>query len=933
MRARSFYRGFRSRVPSGWVAWLLLLVGLWFVQGMALEVELWKDFSSRENIRLNAVTATRDSMFYFVGSFLPSGETSTRGLLLKTDYNFREVFAKPILPENGALVLTDVLPLPGGGVAVLGTEYRTEGMRALLLFFSDSGEEEQRSYLEMDENVVTYRFVRQQDGIFLVAGYIMGSRIESKDGAVLAVDGSGKIKWVRKTRESGEDALTDILLAPDGTIYAAGYVHDAATGGDNGLFVALTPRGKLSNKKVFSENLPLRYVSLAFLNENALTLAGYQDKKGIWKKEALVQGLKRDAGISWEKSTHLPGDQEFRRVIPSWRNSYFAVGVKEKRTQKKRAVFLWEISESGAKLESKTVSLPFSAEAKDVLQLGNGDVVVCGFVETGSGSRGLAIRLIDRNPLPEFQSARLTVRYSGTTGASKILLTEDGQVQFAISNPARFPMREVWLQITVADSTLRTMYDTTLTGIYLNASGDYHGSVPVKLMEQPISKMALITARLWYKGQYLLTEKKLQLPFELPPPPRFALRAVQFLKGDNSRSILQKVPVGEKALIQLTVENTSEYWAGGVRVRWTPKSSLVEIIGLSARTVGNVPPGGTFDVTFAFSLNPSVGGEGEIPFELEVQEATRETRSVLYGKIPFHKPENAPVVAAKNETPAEENFPDPDIDVENEIEMGHIYRDNAFAVIIGNKNYRGNGNIPEVTYAHRDARLMAEYFEKVLGLKKGNIFLLLDATKADFDRFFGIAGNPKGKLYNLVKSRNSDVFIYYAGHGAPDTRTNNAYFVPVDCDPNYVENTGYPLDLFYSNLANLPARNLIVFIDACFSGSGVLKNISPLIVVSRATDVLNNRKNVAVFTSSKGSQVSAWYPEKKHSLFTYFVAKGLSQFRADLDGDGKITVEELFQFVSNDSEGVPYYARYLHNVEQTPVLLGKNTDYVLTKWK
>jgi hypothetical protein len=98
----------------------------------------------------------------------------------------------------------------------------------------------------------------------------------------------------------------------------------------------------------------------------------------------------------------------------------------------------------------------------------------------------------------------------------------------------------------------------------------------------------------------------------------------------------------------------------------------------------------------------------------------------------------------------------------------------------------------------------------------------------------------------------------------------------------------------------------------------------------RVTDAAMLLKNAAVFTSSSSDQISSWYPEKKHGLFTYFFLKGL-QGAADGDGDGKITAGELNGFVSDRTEGVPYWARRLHGREQTPEFRGDETQ-VLVQW-
>lgn len=68
-----------------------------------------------------------------------------------------------------------------------------------------------------------------------------------------------------------------------------------------------------------------------------------------------------------------------------------------------------------------------------------------------------------------------------------------------------------------------------------------------------------------------------------------------------------------------------------------------------------------------------------------------------------------------------------------------------------------------------------------------------------------------------LKPGRSDVFVFYSGHGAPNTETG--YLMPVDADPTALAISGYPLGTLYDNLAQLEARSVNVAIDACFSGA------------------------------------------------------------------------------------------------------------------
>jgi len=88
-------------------------------------------------------------------------------------------------------------------------------------------------------------------------------------------------------------------------------------------------------------------------------------------------------------------------------------------------------------------------------------------------------------------------------------------------------------------------------------------------------------------------------------------------------------------------------------------------------------------------------------------------------------------------------------------------------------------------------------------------------------------------------------------------------------------------------------------------------------------------KNATVFSSTSSSQVSTWYNEKFHSLFTYLFLKGLNYYNADVNHNRQITYRELYDYLNNPGEGVPYWARRLHGVEQSPVIQSDNLDKVL----
>ncbi|MGE4296797.1 MAG: caspase domain-containing protein [Desulfovibrionaceae bacterium] len=254
------------------------------------------------------------------------------------------------------------------------------------------------------------------------------------------------------------------------------------------------------------------------------------------------------------------------------------------------------------------------------------------------------------------------------------------------------------------------------------------------------------------------------------------------------------------------------------------------------------------------------------------------------------------------------------------VRKGSIQRPDAIAVVIGNAGYAAFKNgIPDVAYARADAQAMKDAFISLLGIKPENVIFAEDATQASLIAIFGSANNHKGKLYNWIKPGVSEVFIYYSGHGAPSLANSGAYLVPVDAATNYLSETGYSVDLLYDNVGKLPSVANVIILDACFSGDSgagpLYKNMSPALL--KTTSHVRNMNKSCLITSTSVGEVSNWYAEKRHGLFTYYLLEGM-QGGADLDSDRKVTLAELEKYVTGE---VAYKSRRLSGREQNPLFV------------
>ena len=216
-------------------------------------------------------------------------------------------------------------------------------------------------------------------------------------------------------------------------------------------------------------------------------------------------------------------------------------------------------------------------------------------------------------------------------------------------------------------------------------------------------------------------------------------------------------------------------------------------------------------------------------------------------------------------------------------------RPDDYALIVGIEKY---DDLPAATYAERDAAAAAD-FVQAMGVPTRNIATLTGerATRS------GLAKKLEGWLANNV-NENSTVYFYYSGHGAPDTKTGEAYLVPFDGDPEYLDQTAYPLKHLYEKLNALKAKRVIVMLDSCFSGAGgrsvLAKGARPL-VSNVDTGFIAADGKLTVLAAAGAEQISGTTDEKGHGLFSYYLFNGLNG--GAKDASGQVTVKSLFDYL------------------------------------
>jgi hypothetical protein len=398
----------------------------------------------------------------------------------------------------------------------------------------------------------------------------------------------------------------------------------------------------------------------------------------------------------------------------------------------------------------------------------------------------------------------------------------------------------------------------------------------------------------------------------------------------NQNGIIEK---GEKIDLEIIPQNLGEYLAEDVAIdvkldyvgiRSNSKQSLV---------VGKIPPqsnGSSVSYTFTVQHSAKLG---RLTIDVRMAQSVFDT---------YEKELVFTIEEEKLETFTFGQDKGSGFGYFGDVEQDRLYNvdvappltnnrnNNAYAVVIGNRTY-GKG-VPSVDYAERDARIFKSYLTRTLGFKESNIIYEIDADYGRFTEIFGKKDDHEGEFWGLAKNDNCKVIVYYSGHGAPDLDDGTGYFVPSGSDPNKIKLTGYSVSLLKRNLAKLPTDDITLLIDACFSGGShregfLIKDISPVALKLQDPEVV---QGVSVFAASAKDEVSSWYPEARHGVFTYYFLAGL-QGRADINQDSIITFSEMDKYLrSNVNDKVREISKGQR--KQTPQLQTLDENRVLVRY-
>jgi Skp family chaperone for outer membrane proteins len=245
----------------------------------------------------------------------------------------------------------------------------------------------------------------------------------------------------------------------------------------------------------------------------------------------------------------------------------------------------------------------------------------------------------------------------------------------------------------------------------------------------------------------------------------------------------------------------------------------------------------------------------------------------------------------------------------------------AVAIIIGIQDYR---RVPKAEFANNDARLFYDYAIRGLGVRPENIKLLLDQQADDIE----ILAALQNWLPLKSKKGQTDVYVFYSGHGLPSDDGSTLYLLPHGVDRQFLDRTAIKQAELVSALQAVKPKSVTLFLDACYSGQirtgeTLLASARPIAIQPKATSF---PANFTVISASAPDQIASSSPELKHGVFSYFLMKGM-EGDADLNKDGRITVSEMQSYLS---DSVGRKAMSLSRTQQ-PQLVGDQNKVLVSR--
>ena len=213
-----------------------------------------------------------------------------------------------------------------------------------------------------------------------------------------------------------------------------------------------------------------------------------------------------------------------------------------------------------------------------------------------------------------------------------------------------------------------------------------------------------------------------------------------------------------------------------------------------------------------------------------------------------------------------------------------------FALIIATDQYEDKG-LRQLTSPARDAEALAQTLEDA-AIGNFNVQTLLNKpsyeVRKEIEGFF------------IDKERNDLLLLYFSCHGIKDEDGHLCY-CSIDTSGKRLLSTAIESDFVNKVMQRSRSRKQVLLLDCCYSGAFARGDLAKAADKVVGTKARFDGKGRVVITASDAVQyaLEGGHVEGKAelSVFTSSLVHGLKTGEADRDGDGYVSLDELYDYV------------------------------------